>query len=71
MNARIIRELTLTDGTVLKRGDVVDVSTWRNAETLVRVRYIEILPVNDAKVEVAAPKATTRKPAAKKVAARQ
>jgi hypothetical protein len=67
MNARIIKGITLSDGTVLNRGDIVDVSGWRNKDTLARIRYIEFITEDDAPVTPAPakPKAPAKKPAAK------
>lgn len=77
MNARIIKSMTLTDGTVLKHGDIVDVSTWRNKDSLARIRYIAFIAEDDATTEPAPVKAkapvkkSPAKPRAKKVSAEQ
>ena len=68
MNARIIKSMALSDGTILKRGDIVDVSAWRNKDALARIRYIQVIADEDAISDTAAPakpKAPAKKPAAK------
>lgn len=42
MKARILKRVT-NGGKVLNPGDIVDISGWRNAKTLVSGRYVEIL----------------------------
>ena len=68
MNARIIKSMTLSDGTVLKSGDIVDVSAWRNADALARIRYIAFITEDDAPAVPATsakPKAPAKKSPAK------
>lgn len=53
MLARVRKSLQ-SDGKILEIGDIVDISTWRNAKTLIASRYVELVkdaPVSKPKAE--------------------
>jgi len=38
-----VRKSIVSNGRVLVPGEVVDISTWRNARSLVNARYVELV----------------------------
>lgn len=65
LKAKILKKMTVGDKDLLP-GDVVDISTWRNARALAKNRYVETLDETIANVAEDSETVKVKKPKATK-----